>query len=122
MPDILLRGFSDEDMDRMAQAAQAAGQDRMNWAKGLLVAAASGPLTRKRYAYRGLAENGASFTLRRLDDGPKGVHGGADRCDQAQIDADRQARLLFARNEPGDRERGLGLLRDAGFEIFEIAV
>ena len=86
MPDLLLKDFSPDDLDRLTQVARAAGLDRMNWAKGVLLQAASAPLVRKRYA------------------------------------ADQAARALIRRNAPGDRERALRLLHEAGFELLEIPV
>jgi hypothetical protein len=123
MPDLLLKDFTAEDLDRLTQVARAAGLDRMNWAKGVLLQAASAPLVRKRYAYRGLAANtGATLTVRRLGDDPCQVTSDLAQADAAQGAADQAARRLIQRNAPCDRERALRLLHEAGFELFEIPV
>jgi hypothetical protein len=123
MPDLLLKDFSREELDRLTQVAQAAGLDRMNWAKQVLLHAASAPLVRKRYAYRGYASaNGARLVIRRLGDAPEPVGGELEQADPMQSEADRRARELIGRNEPGDREQALRLLHEAGFELFEIPV
>ena len=123
MPDLLLKDFSRGDLDRLTQVAQAAGLDRMNWAKQVLLEAASAPLVHKRYAYRGFAAaNGARLIIRRLGEAPDAVGGDLVQADSAQRQADQQARDLIRRNAPGDRERALHLLHEAGFELFEIPV
>jgi len=123
MPDLLLKDFSPEDLDRLTQVARAAGLDRMNWAKGVLLQAASAPLVRKRYAYRGFAaRTGATLTIRRLGDDPDQVASDLAQADPAQAAAEQAACALVRRNAPGDRERALRLLHEAGFELFEIPV
>lgn len=123
MPDLLLKDFSREELDRLSQVAQAAGLDRMNWAKQVLLQASSAPLVRKRYAYRGYAgTNGATLVIRRLGEDPDPVDGELAHGDPAQIEADERARELIRHNAPGDREQALRLLHEAGFELFEIPV
>jgi hypothetical protein len=123
MPDLLLKDFAREDLDRLTQVAQAAGLDRMNWAKQVLLQAACAPLVRKRYAYRGYAAaNEATVLIRRVGDAPDPVAGELDNATPLQLQADQRARALIRRNEPGDREHALRLLQDAGFELFEVPV
>lgn len=123
MPDLLLKDFSREELDRLTQVAQAAGLDRMNWAKQVLLQASSAPLVRKRYAYRGYAgANGARLVIRRRGDEAEPVDGELVQGDPLQSEADGRARDLIRRNAPGDREQALRLLHEAGFELFEIPV
>jgi hypothetical protein len=112
---------SDEQAQTWDAAANAAGLSFESWARQYLDRAATGPITRPRYGYKGIAENGATITIKRHSDGPNGTGGGAANCSQEQFDAYQRAHLLVSRNEPGDRERAAGLLQAAGFDVFEVA-
>lgn len=117
MTDILIRDIDGEKLAAMDALAQAAGQSRQEWAKAVLYAALAAPVVKRAYRLRGYAGDGLVNIVRYPEGGEPG--GGAKDCDQAQFTAYKQARDLVARNQAGDRERAIGLLQAAGFEVFE---
>jgi len=115
MPTLTIR-CSDEQYTSIQAAAQAAGASMEGWARDLLISAAAAPVVRKMYAYRGMGPG--SVILKRVSDDPNGTVTTGQGWTQEVDDAVKRAKMLAIRNEPGDRESAVALLK----EHFEIVV
>jgi hypothetical protein len=119
MTDILIRDIDTAQLAAMDAHAAAAGQSRQEWAKAVLYAATAGPVIKARYTLRGYGENAAFVNIRR-DEISKGSTAHAQDLSEAQWAAYRQARDLVQENAPGNRERAIIVLQDAGFDVREL--
>lgn len=97
-------------------AAQNSGKAMEAWARDLLLAAAYGPVVRERYAYRAMGPGSA--IVRRASSQPNGTIATGNNWTQEVADAMDRVKLLVIRNEPGDREAAVALLK----QHFEIVV
>src|SRR5437667_3690754 len=111
---------SNEQVTRWHAAAEAVGLSWEEWARQQLDAATAAPIIRARYGYQGIAENGAQIRIVRYGEAQNAVQ--TDNCTPEQIEAFIQAQDLIRRNRAGDRERAVGLLQNAGFNLLEVPV
>lgn len=95
-------------------AAQNSGKAMETWARDLLLAAAQAPVVRERYGYRGMGPG--LVNIKRVSNNPGGTVATGNYTGQEQADAVKRAEMLVRRNEPGDRESAVALLK-AHFEI-----
>lgn len=107
--------------DGVAQAikdrAAAAGLATEAYIRALLERVAQEPLVRTSYSLRALGPGDARAMVKR---GPTGLAGqGAANMSQEQADAYKRAKLLVERNDPGDREKAIGVLSAVFEEVFE---
>jgi len=122
VPDLLLRGFTQQELDWMGAYAEAQGIDRHTWAKRVLLREVKEPVVRTRYGLYIRNRNGVPFEIIRSGDRPEdtaiwdGVDAGQE--DQQLIG---QAAQLIRRNHMGDREQAMDLLKKAGYEVSVIA-
>lgn len=117
MTDLLIRNVADTDLAAMDAHAAALGKSRQEWAKAVLLAAIAPPVVKARYTLRGYGDNAAFVNIRR--EGREAI-ATADRLTESQWAAYRQARDLAQENAPGNRERAIILLQDAGFDVREL--
>lgn len=97
-------------------AAQNSGKAMEAWARDLLIAAAQEPVVRERYGYRGIGPG--VVNIKRVSSHPNGTVATGAGWTQEVVDAVKRAEMLVRRNEPGDRESAVALLK----EHFEIVV
>lgn len=119
MPTFTIRDLSEATADAIKLQASAAGLPTEAYVRQLLDAQATQTQPKPAYRLRAydLNNDGASITLVRDRSGLSGQ--GARDCSQAQHTAYQQARDLVTRNQSGDRERAIGLLRQVFDEVFE---
>lgn len=98
-------------------AAQNSGKAMEAWARDLLIAAAQAPVVRERYGYRAV-EMGSKAIVKRHSSHPNGTVVTGEGWDQEVATAMDYIKALVQRNEPGDRESAVALLK----EHFEIVV
>jgi hypothetical protein len=108
--------MDDEQYASLQAAARNAGNSLESWARDLLIAAAQAPVVRERYGYRGMGPG--LVNLKRVSNHPGGTGATGQGWDQDTADAVKRAELLVRRNEAGDRESAVALLK----EHFEIVV
>lgn len=108
--------LDDEQYASIQAAAQNSGKAMEKWARDLLVAAAQAPVVRERYGYRGMGPG--LVNLKRVSNNPGGTVATGNGWTQDVADAIKRAEMLVQRNEPGDRESAVALLK----EHFEIVV
>ncbi len=122
MHDLLVRGFTKDDLERLDSAAEASGAaSRNEWAKLVLLKASYAPAVRKRYAIRALGPDKATISIYRFGDQPiRDLEYGRSGCSTEQEALFQHILKLIERNEAGDREKCIGLLYEAGFEVFEM--
>lgn len=113
MPTLTIR-CSDEQYASIQAAAQNAGTSMEGWARGVLDAAAAAPVVKERYAYRAIGPGKA--IVKRVSSHPNGTVVTGEGWSQETADAMQRVKLLATRNEPGDRESAVALLR-GHFEI-----
>ena len=97
-------------------AAQNAGKPMEAWAREALLAAARTPVVRERYGYLGIMPGVVS--IKRMFSHPSGTVVTLHDVTQEAKDAVKRAELLVRRNEIGDRESAVALLK----EHFELVV
>src|SRR5262245_39599209 len=97
-------------------AAQNAGKSMEGWARDLLLAAAAGPVVRERYGYQAIGPGKA--TVKRYSGKPNDQTVVGAGWDQATAGAMQRVKMLIIRNDPGDRESAVALMK----EHFEIVV
>lgn len=122
MPDMVIRGFSDDEMAAIKEIASGAGQSREGWGKSLILQAIQAPMVRERYSYRFYGPGDARGSVRRLSDHVNGVGGGFDHCTMKQMQAIKQAQDFMRRNEPGDQLKAYDLLKEHFEQVFEVPV
>lgn len=107
---------TDEQYASIQDAARASGKAMEAWARDLLISAAAGPVVRARYGYSAMGPGKA--LIKRASDHPGGTVATGNDWSQDVADAVKRAEMLVRRNEPGDRESAVALLK----EHFEIVV
>ncbi|MGI8586146.1 MAG: hypothetical protein ACR2M0_00445 [Chloroflexia bacterium] len=122
MPDFLLRNIQPEIYSQMKAHAQARGVPLGQWVLELVTEASAQPLVRARYAFAGVAENGARVVLGRRGEQPDDVEIQSAGCTAEQLAAVEQASMLAARNRVGDRESLVLALGTAGFSVHEVPI
>lgn len=97
-------------------AAQNSGKSMEGWARDLLIGAAQAPVVRERYGYRAMGPGKA--IVKRHSSHPNGTVLTGEGWDQDTANAMQRVKMLVTRNELGDREGAVALLK----EHFEIVV
>jgi len=120
MPDILLKEVPDDIAQALSQMAQAAGKDRHTWLKEQLTILASGPVIRKRYAIKFYNDGEKSGLIRRFGDELTSV--AHDFVSQETGKAIEKATDHVRRNEQGDKEEAMWLLKNCFNNVFEVPV
>jgi len=115
MPDILIRNVSNAAAAALQSHAAAAGQSQQQYLTALLEGLADRPIVATRYAYRAIGPGKA--VVRRTSDHPNGTVTTGE-WSQEQASVMERVKLLVIRNEPGDREAAVGLLKS----VFELVV
>lgn len=118
MPDILIRNVSEEVAAGIQKAATASDQSQQQYLLSLLERLAEQPV-KLAYGLKAFGPDGATMTVSRWREGLSGQ--GGKNLSQAQADAYKRVVLLVERNEPGDRESAIGLLRSVFEDVFEVA-
>lgn len=123
MGEMLLRNLPDDTLKALTEKAQAAGKDRQSYVVEHLIEWASEPVVKTRYALRFYNDKTPGHgTIRRLSDDVNGVGGGAANMDEKSFKAYQKAQDLIRRNQPGDREQAIHLLKECFENVFEIPV
>jgi hypothetical protein len=123
---LLVRGFTADDLRRLDSAASASGMSRNEWVKRTLLRAALAPVVRKNYALKGLGPEDITISIDRYErfgDPNLDVEvraEGLERLDDKQTELYEASVRLVERNQAGDREKAIGLLQQAGFEVYEV--
>jgi hypothetical protein len=115
MPTLTLR-CSDDQYASIQAAAQNSGKSMEGWARDLLLAAAQAPVVRERYGYDAMGPGRAQ--VKRYSSHANGTVTTGEGWSQDTADAMRRVKALAQRNEPGDRESAVAILK----EHFEIVV
>jgi uncharacterized membrane protein YidH (DUF202 family) len=122
MPDILIRDVPEDVANALSQMAQAAGKDRMAWIREQLSLLASGPVIHKRYAIKFYNSGDESGLIRRFGDelnATSATHGMVSR----EIgDVISKAADHVRRNQAGDKEEAMWLLKNVFDNVFEVPV
>lgn len=98
--------------------ASASNQSRESWLRDLIVNATKQPVIKKEYSIRVYGTNGKGI-IRRYGDGSNNVGGGSNNFSQAEHEAYKKAQNYVSRNQPGDREEAIRILRNAFEEVLE---
>jgi hypothetical protein len=122
MPDILLRDVPQEIADALSQMAQATGKDRMAWLKEQLSILASGPVIRKRYAIKFYNSGDESGLIRRFGDELNATSVTHGMVSQEIGEAISKAADHIRRNQAGDKEEAMWLLKNVFDNVFEVPV
>lgn len=122
MPDMSLRGFSDDQYAGLKAQANAAGKGLEPWAKETLLATLKAPVIRERYAYRVYSTGGGRGKVTRHSDHPNATSATFSGFNQEEADAMKRAEDLIRRNEAGDRERAVALLQQTFEDVMEVPV
>lgn len=122
MPDMSIRGISQEDYDALKSQASAAGKGLETWAREILLTTLKAPVVKKRYAYRVYSKSGSRGKVTRYDDGPNGTSGTFADFNQEEANAIHRAEDLVRRNEIGDREKAVAFLQQVFEEVMEVPV
>jgi hypothetical protein len=121
MTDILIRGVPEDVANALAELARGAGKDRMTFIRDLLIKAATEPIVKERYAIRFSTDTGlASGMLRRIGDRVERVGVTGLTVEAWQVIA--QVEKIMLRNDPGDREDAIHLLKRDFSRVFEVPV
>lgn len=119
MPQMSLR-MGTEQYASIQAAAQNSGKSMEGWARDLLMAAAAGPVVRERYGYSAMGEGKA--IVKRNSSHPNGTTVTGAGWTQEVADAMGRIKLLVIRNEPGDRESAVALLKEHFELVVEVGV
>lgn len=122
MSDLLIRDIPDDIMAALSQKASAAGKDRMNFIRDLLVKVAAEPIITERYAYRVYSESGSKGIIKRYSNHPNGTTHVYQSFSEAEAQVMDKAADLIRRNGPGDREKAVAMLQGTFEEVMEIPV
>lgn len=118
MADVLIRGLSDDEVEKIDNLASAADMSRQTWLKEVISNATKAHVVKERYAIKVYGLNGRG-TIQRHGDGPNNVGGGFADFTANEADTFQKAKDFVIRNQPGDRERAIGILQNAFEEVFE---
>lgn len=119
MATFTIRDVSDTAAQAMRERAAAAGKSTEAYIRAWIEMQATQPVIKERYTLKALGLDGSRCHIRREDDGT--IKRGADSCDETQYGAYKRAVELVTRNDPGDRERAIGLLQVHFEDVFETA-
>ena len=122
MPDMSIRGFSEEDYAALKSQASAAGKSFEAWAREILLATLKAPVVKERYAYRVYAATGGRGKITRHSDHVNGTSATFSGFNQHEADGIKKAEDLIRRNEVGDREKAVALLQQTFEEVVEVPV
>ena len=115
----LIRAIPDETMTAIEAKAAAAGQNTEAWIRDLLIQAAAEPIVKERYALRFSTDTGlAKGLLRRFHD--KVEHVGVSGLTTEGSQVIEQVEALMRRNNAGDREGAIHLLKCHFNSVFEV--
>jgi|SRR5215469_9706186 len=115
----LIRDIPDETMAALEAKAAAAGQNTEAWIRDLLIQAAAEPIVKERYAFRFSTDTGlAKGMLRRVHDNVERVGVTGLTVEGWQVIV--QVEKLMLRNNPGDREDAMHLLKSNFNSVFEV--
>ena len=101
-------------------AAQNSGKAMEAWARDLLIAAAQAPVVRERYGYGAMGAGRAQ--VKRYSSQPGGTVTTGDGWSQEVADAMKRVKALVIRNEAGDRESAVALLKEHFELVVEVGV
>jgi len=117
----LIRDIPDETMTALEAKAAAAGQNTEAWIRDLLIQAAAEPIVKERYAIRFSNDTGlAGGMLRRFRDVVERV--GFYGLSIEGLQVIEQVEALMRRNNAGDREEAIYLLKCHFNSVFEVPV
>lgn len=119
MPTFTIRDVSEQAAQAIRERAATAGKSTEAFIREWIEMQAQQPVVKVRYTLKASGPDASRAHIRRDFDGIIGR--GAGDCSQAQYDAYKRAIDLVGRNEPGDRERAIGLLSQAFDDVFETA-
>lgn len=119
MASFTIRDVSETAAQALKERAAAAGMPVEAFIRDWIERQAQEPVVRQSYGIRAVGPDDAHATVKRHRDGISGR--GAANLSQRQMGAYREAILLVERNQPGDRERAIGLLRPEFADVFEVA-
>lgn len=114
-----VRDVSESAAQALKERAAAAGKSTEAFIREWIERQAQEPVVRQTYGLRAMGPDAAHITVKRNRDGLSGQ--GARNLSQQQTEAYRHVLLLVQRNDPGDRERAIGILREHFEEVFEVA-
>lgn len=112
-----IREIPDDVAAKVDALASAADQSREGWLRELVINATKQPVVRKRYTIKVYGASGKGL-IRRYDDGPNNVGGGANNFSDEEFDAYERAKDLVSRNNPGDKEKAIGILQRVFEDVF----
>ena len=122
MPDILLKDVPQEVANALSQMAQASGKDRHTWLKEQLSILASGPVIHKRYAVKFYNSGDESGLIRRFGDELNATSVTHGMVSQEVGEAISKAADHVRRNEQGDKEEAMWILKNVFDNVFEVPV
>jgi plasmid stability protein len=119
MADISIRNVPDSIYAALKEQASREGKGLETWLRDQLTVLVSKPVIKRDYKLRATSEDGAMATIiRRGDD--RAVHVSTVHCSTQQQQICEKAVVFVKRNEPGDREQAIALLRSVFEEVFEL--
>jgi plasmid stability protein len=117
MADISIRNVPDSIYAALKEQASLEGKGLETWLRDQLTILVSKPVIKRHYKLRATNEDGAIAAIIRRDET---VHLSTAHCSNQQQQICEQAVDFVKRNEPGDREQAIALLRSAFEEVFEL--
>lgn len=116
MPTFTIRDLSEATAETIRSQAASQGLSTEAYVRQVLDAQAAQPVVKTAYKLRAYGDE-ASAVLGRDRSGINAR--GAKNCTQEQMDAYKRAADLVGRNQAGDREAAIGVLRSVFEEVFE---
>jgi plasmid stability protein len=117
MADISIRNVPDAIYAALKERASLEGKGLETWLREQLTVFVSKPVIKRHYKLRATSEEGALAAIIRRDEQTVLT---TAHCSPQQQQICEQAVDLVKRNEPGDREEAIALLRSAFEEVFEL--
>ena len=117
MADISIRNVPDAIYAALKEQASLEGKGLETWLREQLTVFVSKPVIKRHYKLRATSEDGALAAIIRRDET---VHLSTSHCSHQQQQICEKAVDYVKRNEPGDREQAIALLRSAFEEVFEM--
>ena len=118
MADISIRNVPDAIYAALKEQASLDGKGLETWLRDQLTVLVSKPVVKRHYKLRATSEDGALAAIIRRDD--QIVHLSTAHCSTQQQQICEKAVDYVKRNEPGDREQAIALLRTAFEVVFEM--
>jgi hypothetical protein len=118
----LIRDIPDEDMACIEAHARAAGKSVEAWCRDVLIASASAPIIRERYALRFYCDSSSAHGLIQRLSSIDDIVSMCERLNDTQAEAYKKAKDFIRRNALGDREEAIGLLEGAFDNVFEVPI